>query len=404
MKIAVVNWRDPWHPQAGGAETFAWESARRFARAGHQVTYVTARAPGQRRSELVEGVRFVRMGGVFTVYPLVLAWLLLRRGRFDAVLDCQNGIPFFTPWVVRRRTRVVCVVHHVHDRQFGVHMPGWLAAFGRFLEGPVSRWSYRRHASVAVSPSTELAMRERLGWRGPVHVIPNGVSVVQPGPVEKSREPRLVCLGRLVAHKRVHLLLDAVAELREHHPDLTVDIIGRGPEEAALRARLPEGVTLHGYLPEEEKARVVARAWLHISASQGEGWGLSVLEAAALGVPTVAFDVDGLRDAVRPGETGWLLPEDGEPVQGLAKGIAAALDELDETYSVKCRAWADRFSWDHSAERLLALLRGDDPGADPAFGLSEGLADGLSEARAGDPGEVRSGGCAGDPAFGWERP
>ncbi|MFC5826929.1 glycosyltransferase family 4 protein [Nonomuraea insulae] len=358
MKIVVVNWRDPWHPQAGGAETFAWEPARRFARAGHEVCFVTARAPGQSRRESVEGVRFVRMGGVFSVYPLVLGWLSLRRRRFDVVLDCQNGIPFFTPWVVGRRTRVLCVVHHVHDRQFGVHMPGWLAAFGRFLEGPVSRWSYRRHESVAVSPSTVLAMRERLGWRGPVHIVPNGVSVAQTGNIEKSRVPRLVCLGRLVAHKRVHLLLDAVAELRERWPDLVVDIVGRGPEEAALRERLPEGVTLHGYLPEEDKARLVAQAWLHVSASQGEGWGLSVLEAAALGVPTVAYDVDGLRDAVRHGETGWLLPEG----TGLAKGIAAALDELDHTYTVKCREWAGRFSWDRSADRLTALMLGHDPG------------------------------------------
>ncbi|MEV0996944.1 glycosyltransferase family 4 protein [Nonomuraea sp. NPDC050202] len=362
MKIAVVNWRDPWHPQAGGAETFAWELARRFARAGHQVCFVTARAPGQRRHDSAEGVRFVRMGGVFSVYPLVLGWLLLRRGRFDAVLDCQNGIPFFTPWVVRRRTRVLCVVHHVHDRQFGVHMPGWLAAFGRFLEGPVSRWSYRRHASVAVSPSTVRAMRERLGWRGPVHIVPNGVSIAQPVSIEKSPVPRLVCLGRLVAHKRVHLLLDAVAELRERRPDLVVDIVGRGPEEAALRARLPEGVILHGYLPEEDKARLVAQAWLHVSASQGEGWGLSVLEAAALGVPTVAFEVDGLRDAVRPGETGWLLPEGPDGGASLAKGIASALDELDHTYTVKCREWAARFSWDRSAERLIALMQGADPG------------------------------------------
>ncbi|MEU6790412.1 glycosyltransferase family 4 protein [Nonomuraea wenchangensis] len=361
MKIAFVNWRDPWHPQAGGAETFAWELARRLAGAGHQVWFVTARASGQRGKEVVEGVRFARMGATYTVYPLVLAWLLVRRGRFDAVVDCQNGIPFFTPWVVRRRTKVVCVVHHVHDRQFGVHLPGWLAAVGRFLEGPVSRWSYRRHPSVAVSPSTELAMRERLAWKGPIHIVPNGVSVADPGEVARSAEPRLVCLGRLVAHKRVHLLLDAVAELRRHRPDLQVDVIGRGPEEERLRARLPEGVTLHGYLPEREKSRVVARAWLHVSASQGEGWGLSVLEAAALGVPTVAFDVDGLRDAVRPGETGWLLPEGAEGT-GLAKGIAGALDEVDDTYSVKCREWADRFSWDRSAERLLAVLEGRSPG------------------------------------------
>jgi glycosyltransferase involved in cell wall biosynthesis len=352
VNVAIVNWRDPWHPDAGGAETYAWELARRLARAGHVVRFVTARAPGQARSQLVDGIRVRRMGGVFTVYPLVLAWLLLRRSRFDVVFDCQNGIPFFTPWVLPRRTRVFCVVHHVHDRQFGTRLPPWLAAVGRFLEGPVSRWTYRRRESVAVSPSTVLAMRERLRWVGPIHTVHNGVTVAVSGNIEKSRTPRLVCVGRLVPHKRVHLLLDAVPELRERWPDLTVDIIGRGPEEARLRARLPEGVTLHGYLSEEDKARLVGAAWLHVSASQGEGWGLCVVEAAALGVPTVAFDVDGLRDAVRHGETGWLVPEGTE----LAKGLTAALEELSDPHSMKCREWAGRFSWDATAERMMALM------------------------------------------------
>ncbi|MEV4353567.1 glycosyltransferase family 4 protein [Nonomuraea sp. NPDC049625] len=366
MNIAIVNWRDPWHPAAGGAEVYAWELARRFAADGDRVWFVTARAPGQAREETVEGVRLVRMGGPFTVYPLVLLWMSVRRNRFDVVLDCQNGIPFFTPLVVGRRTRVLCVVHHVHDRQFDVHLPWWLAALGRFLEGPVSRWAYRGRECVAVSPSTVRAMRERLGWRGPIHLVPNGVPGRLSAPrasAARSRRPRLVCVGRLVAHKRVELLLEAVPELRKRWPDLVVDVVGRGPEEARLRAAAPEGVVLHGYLTEEEKERLVSAAWLQVNTSQGEGWGLCVLEAAALGVPTVAYDVDGLRDAVRPGETGWLLPEGGD----LAKGITAALDELTvtpDTYSAKCREWAAQFSWDRSAERLSALVRR--PPGDPA--------------------------------------
>jgi glycosyltransferase involved in cell wall biosynthesis len=367
VNIAIVNWRDPWHPAAGGAEVYAWELARRFAADGDRVWFVTARALGQAREETVEGVRLVRMGGSFTVYPLVLLWMLVRRNRFDVVLDCQNGIPFFTPLVVRRRTRVLCVVHHVHDRQFDVHLPWWLAALGRFLEGPVSRWAYRGRECVAVSPSTVLAMRERLGWRGPIHLVPNGVPGRLRTPRARSRRPRLVCVGRLVAHKRVELLLEAVPELRKRWPDLVVDVIGRGPEEERLRAAAPEGVVLHGYLPEEDKERLVSAAWLQVNTSQGEGWGLCVLEAAALGVPTVAYDVDGLRDAVRPGETGWLLPDGGD----LAKGITAAIDELraaPDTYSAKCREWAARFSWDGSAARLSALIRrpADAPGTPAA--------------------------------------
>ena len=133
-RIAVVNWRDPWHPQAGGAERYAWEMARGLAVRRATVVYLTARAPGQARREHRDGIDIVRLGGRFTVYPLVLGWLFLhrlpRRRSFDAVLDCQNGIPFFTPCVLPRRVPVFCVVHHVHTSQFALHFPAWLARAG----------------------------------------------------------------------------------------------------------------------------------------------------------------------------------------------------------------------------------------------------------------------------------
>ncbi|MEU5995438.1 glycosyltransferase family 4 protein [Spirillospora sp. NPDC047418] len=364
LRLAVVNWRDPWHPSAGGAERYAWELARRFAGHGDRVHYVTCRAPGQKRTERVDGVEFVRLGGRFTVYPLVLLWMLGHRRRFDAVIDCQNGIPFFTPWVLRRRVPVFCVIHHVHDAQFGLYFPRWLAWLGQVLEGPVSRWTYRRHAFVVVSPSTLRAVRERLGWTGRAHVVHNGSSVAEPGGVvsEPAGHPDLVCVTRLVPHKRLHLLLDLAQSLAGTRPGLKLHIVGDGPEapalETAIGARGLDGVVVaHGYVPENIKAALVARADLHLSTSQGEGWGLSVIEAAALGVPTVAFDVDGLRDAVRDGATGWLVREGGD----LADSVERALKERDdptlrERMATECQRWAAEFDWARTADRMRDLI------------------------------------------------
>ncbi|MEW2357850.1 glycosyltransferase family 4 protein [Spirillospora sp. NPDC029432] len=359
-----MNWRDPWHPAAGGAERYAWEVARRLAAGGARVRYVTARASGQRRRERVDGVEFVRLGGRFTVYPLVLLWMLLKRRSFDAVVDCQNGIPFFTPWVLPRRVPVFCVIHHVHDAQFGLYFPRWMAWFGRMLEGPVARWSYRRHAYVCVSPSTLSAVRERLGWTGSAYVIPNGTTVVQEraDADAPAGDPDLVCVTRLVPHKRVGRLLDIAEELRGRHPGLRLHVIGDGPEAPRLAAEIERrglagAVVAHGYLPEAAKAALVARAALHLSTSQGEGWGLSVIEAAALGVPTAAYDVDGLRDAVRDGRTGWLA----DPGEDLAAVAERALKELADPgrrneVAAACREWAAAFDWDRTAGRWAELI------------------------------------------------
>jgi glycosyltransferase involved in cell wall biosynthesis len=359
VRLAIVNWRDPWHPQAGGAERYAWQMATRLAGRGADVLFLTARAPGQARRERLDGIRVVRLGGRFTVYPLVLCWLLAHRRSFDAVLDCANGIPFFTPCVLPRRVPVFCVVHHVHTEQFSEHFPALVAHVGRLLEGPVARRVYRRHACVAVSPSTIAAMRERLRWAGPIHLIPNGADVLpaaEPGDTTR----RLVWVGRLVAHKRAELLLPLAERLRDGSG--VIDVVGRGPSERSLAdavaaSGLDGVIRLRGFLSEHDKHAIVASSVLHLNTSRGEGWGLCVLEAAALGVPTVAFDVEGLRDAVRDGQTGWLVHDDEE----LSDVVERALKELADPVrraevAAACRDWAARFDWDQSAARMAELI------------------------------------------------
>ena len=360
LRIAIANWRDPWHPDAGGAERYAWEIGLGLVARGAQVCYLTARAPGQGRRDRADGITVARMGGRFTVYPRVLGWLLAHRRSFDAVLDCQNGIPFFTPWVLPRRVPVLCVVHHVHTDQFGVHFPRWMAWAGRVLEGPVARLAYRRHACVAVSPSTVTAMRDRLRWTGDIYLIPNGAPAVTPGPVSPGNKS-LTWVGRLVAHKRAELILPIAQRLGGS--GLVIDVVGRGPAApslaAAVAARGLGGmVRLRGFLPDADKQVIVAGSLLHLNTSQGEGWGLCVLEAAALGVPTVAYDVDGLRDAVRDGRTGWLVRA-GETIEDVTDRAVKELADPARRRAIAaaCQDWASRLDWERSRERMAALIK-----------------------------------------------
>lgn len=370
VPIAVVNWRDPWHPEAGGAERYAWAMARGLARRGAAISFLTARAPGQSRRDRQDGIEIIRLGGRFTVYPLLLGWLLAHRLRtrgrsFAAVLDCQNGIPFFTPLVLPSSMPVLCVMHHVHSVQWSVHFPGWVARLGRLLEGPLARAVYRRHACVAVSPSTVAAMRDELRWPGDIYLIPNGADAPPPpaqpaGCPERECPAALVWVGRLVAHKRADLVLPIAERLAG--AGVTIDVVGRGPAAPGLAASvagrgLAGQVRLRGFLPETAKQAVVAGARLHLNTSLGEGWGLCVLEAAALGVPTVAFDVPGLRDAVRDGQTGWLV-RDGERIEDVTHRAVKELDDPVRRAEVAaaCRAWAAELSWDTATARMATLL------------------------------------------------
>nr|WP_131102035.1 glycosyltransferase family 4 protein [Streptomonospora litoralis] len=371
LRTVMINWRDPWQEAAGGAEEYAWRISRHLAARGAVVTFLTSREPGQARVETRDGIVIRRMGGKFTVYPLVMLWLLLWRREFHTALDCMNGIPFFSRLVLPRRTRVISVVHHVHDLQFNAYFSRPLAWFGRFVESAVAGRVYRNCPTVTVSHSSRRAMREKLHWRAPITVVHNGSPPIQPvAPDEflseaETGSPAIVSLGRLVVQKRVSRIVDIARDLREEYPDLRVHVVGRGPESATLAEQIDRDglhghVRLHGFLPEAGKNAVLAGSLLHVTASEFEGWGLTVIEAAGLGVPTVAYDVDGLRDSVRHGETGWLVREGEE----LTDVVARALRELSDPVRAArirraCREWAARFTWERSGAAMTRLVAGD---------------------------------------------
>ena len=371
-RIVVANWRDPDHSMAGGSERYAWELARGLVGAGARVDFLTARERGRPRTELRDGIRIVRRGGQLGYYLLGFLWVLARRRRIDAVVDMEAGIPLFSPLAVsRERTGLLLFVHHVHLDQFGTYFPRPVAALGRFLEGTLMPRVYRGGPAVAVSDSTRRAMVDRLGWCEPIELLPNGNAA--PLPVDSAPEDsvdRLVVLGRLSPHKRVDLVIRAVAALQPGRPALHVDIVGKGPDRERLESLVRDlgvekHVTFHGYVAEEEKAALLGRARVHVCASDVEGWGQAVLEAASYGVPTVARDVPGLRDSVRHEETGWLLPEptsDLTAVQArLLVGIENALDELGDPerrteMSAACHRWAAQFQWESMRAGAVALV------------------------------------------------
>jgi glycosyltransferase involved in cell wall biosynthesis len=365
--LVVCNWRDSAHPQAGGAELYCEEVARRLSLLGARVTLVTSRSPATAAREEVDFGTVVRLGGPFGTYGRALVWLLAHRRDIDGVIDSENGIPYFSPLAVGKRTPVILLVHHVHQEQFGVYLPAAGALVGRWLEKWVARWVYGHRPVCVVSPSTRAEVRRQLAFRGPVFIAPNGLTISYAAEeVERSRSPRIVCVGRLVSHKRVELLIDAIKAIASGWPNLEVHVVGDGDARRDLEKRvaklgLQTVVVFHGRLSQIERDRLVSSSWLTVNASAGEGWGLSIVEAAALGIPAVAFRVPGMQDSVRPGFTGWLCTDKSE----LPQAIEEALTELQSPtraaeWAARCRRWASVFSWDSTTERILDVLISED--------------------------------------------
>jgi len=138
-------------------------------------------------------------------------------------------------------------------------------------------------------------------------------------------------------------------------------ILGEGDARPSLE-QLAEQLGVHsavrfaGFVDEEEKVRQLQRMHVVANPSAKEGWGLTVLEANACGVPVVASDVPGLRDSVRDGETG-LMYDDGD-VEELAEKLLLVLrdDHLRTRLSRGAVAFASEFRWERSAEVMGQLL------------------------------------------------
>ena len=311
FSILILNWRDPQHPQAGGAETYLFELARRWVKCGNRVEWLTAGFKGGAQHEELHGVGITRVGNALTVY-LALPWMYVRRfrDRFDVVIDAENGIPFFSPLFSLKPK--LCLIFHVHKRVFQEQLPKWISWFFVLLETKVMPYVYRNSRFVTISKTSHDEMLENRFSEKPVDVVYSGVGVeCEPG--AKSAVPTVAYVGRLKPYKRVDLLIRAFPGVLDQIPAARLVIAGSGDAESKLRELIDElgladRVEIRGFVDEATKIQILQQAWLFVTPSSMEGWGIAAIEANACGTPVVAYDVPGLREAIVSGMNGVLLP------------------------------------------------------------------------------------------------
>jgi glycosyltransferase involved in cell wall biosynthesis len=320
-QVELVAWRDLDHPEAGGSELHAARIAERWAAAGLDVTVTASRSPGSAGEAFHDGYRVRRPAGRYGIFPLVgTRRLLQRRSAPDATVEIWNGMPFFSPlWSPRR----LVFLHHVHDAMWELVLPKHLARLGRFLECRLAPPIYRSTPIVTLSESSRQAILEIL------KLDPDQVAVVPPGVDDsfspggqRSPVPLVAAVGRLVPYKRFDRLIEVLVRLRRSHPSLRAVIAGEGSERAALEELIAnrgaqDWIQLPGRVGEEDLVDLYRRAWVLVSTSAYEGWGMTISEAAACATPAVVSPIAGHTDAVEHGVTGFLAEPGPDMEQSL---------------------------------------------------------------------------------------
>jgi glycosyltransferase involved in cell wall biosynthesis len=364
VNILLVNWQDRANPYAGGAEIHLFEIFGRLAAAGHRVRLICSGWTGAPPTATIEGISIQRVGGreSFALRGRGAVRRAIAAERPEVLVEDINKLPLFL--TAGTRLPFCAIVPHLFGSTAFEEAAWPIAAVVWAAEKPLP-WVYRRAGFHAISEST----RDDLVARGVpadrIQVIHPGVDSkrFRPGPAgRRSAAPSFLYVGRLKRYKGIGFAIQALAAARRTRPNLRLEIAGTGDhraelEQLAARLGVEQAVVFHGFVSEERKIDLMRGAWANIFPSPKEGWGITVIEAAACGTPSLASDSPGLRDSVWHGETGFLVPH-GD-IAALATRMVELADSppLVERLGNRARRLAEGLTWERTAAATESQLR-----------------------------------------------
>jgi len=357
MKILWINHRDPKHPQAGGAEVRIHQIGKRLVKMGHQITLLCEKAPHLPKEEHLDGIHIKRIAGKTLIHLLAPLYLHKHQNEYDIIIDdIAHAVPWYSPKVTRKP--VIAQIHHIHQEVTHIELNNPLAHIVNKAERTIPK-IYEHIITVSNSTKQELIKHFHID-PDKIEVIPNGVDLEKYKPGEKDLRPTILWVGRMKKYKNLDHLLLAYKIVKQKVPEAQLIIIGSGDQEHQMKKLAKElglkDVHFLGYVPEEEKIMWMQKAWVIVSTSTIEGWGMTITEANACATPAIGYDVPGLRDSIKHMKTGILVQ------YGNIKAMAKAMIMLTEDQELWRRLaenalnWAKQFDWDKSAERFVKVI------------------------------------------------
>lgn len=371
-------------PDLGGMARMHVELCRRFGDGEDTTMSVsTVAAPGAREFDDQESYRINRQpfpfqgAKVFSNQIRWARWLTSRRSPEFDVLHCGNIRP--VGYAVRWANRQLRVPYLVYV--YGGDLLKERKKVERSLLKRRTARSILGHASgiVAISEwnaalALDVMNQIGIGTPPPVATIHLGTDPLRFNPSRDTGAlrrrwgvgdaPVILTVARLVPHKGQDMGIRAVAALRRDFPELRYIIVGVGPDEERLRALAKElGVSdrvgLVGAMRDDELPEAYATSTIYLGASRVdraidvEGFGISFVEAAASGIPSVAGDSGGVRSAVRDGETGIVVPAtDSDAVTDAIRSLLLNPDRRKQMGTAGRRAVETHYNWDRVAREV----------------------------------------------------
>ncbi len=379
QSLHIGIFTDLFHPRTiGGGENRLLHLAREMVRIGNRVTIVTTKVKGSPEEEILEtGLRVVRIGRphpldgtslISSIIFVFIGFFMLQRWKnlaFD-VIESNTYLPCYLAAIV---SKILTIPHimTIHD----VYLSDWIYRLGILLVPfayAIERGLQKIHANhiVTVSSSSKYKICSILGFdSNQVRVIHNGIPFDEISDYynESEKKQQIMCLGRLVPHKHVDHVIEALRILHSEGRFLKLVVIGTGPEMKYLEnlvhsMKLDEFVELTGFV--ENPSAVyseLSSSLLFVNASTIEGFGIVLLEAMAAGTPVVAYSLPAYRDFVRCGFNAFLVSPPNP--ESLSNEIIKLIKNPSLLQSLRENGLetASRFSWNRIALDVLEVYQ-----------------------------------------------
>ena len=348
---------------AGGAEVVNEELARRLVKDGHEVIFVVAGFSKSARTDLRHGFKIIRLGNRWTVY-----WRAYRyykqhlQGKVDLVIDEVNTMPFFAKYYVKEKNVLLiyqlCRKIWFYEMWFPLNLIGY--AFEFFY---LRLLNDRTTITISKSSMCDLV---RCGFHG-AQIINVGIELAPLADLQsykKFTSPTILSLGNLRSMKRAHHIVEAFRHAKESVLNLQLIIAGdannfygRGVLRQITRSPVRDSIRYIGRIDKDKKVELLQKCHLLVAAPVKEGWGLTVTEAASQGTPAVVYNVDGLRDSVKDGETGVVCQRNNP--KEMAERIVWLLSNPIKYNAMRSAAWAwsKEINFDESYNQFVSILK-----------------------------------------------
>lgn len=346
------------HPFAGGAERTIYEVGRRLTKYGHEVKWFSVKTGSLPFKEDCSGISIIRFPS--NIIAHLMAPIMLQKEEYDVVVDDMGHA---VPWGSENfaNSKGTVFFRHLHRRTLKGQVSSTLGFLISGLEAfyPLiyRDWSFVTESNSSINDLVNLGIgRERI-----VKILP-GLGEDNFGIYKKSSSPTIVYYGGMRDYKRPWEPLYVLKELIDTHPNTHLFMVGSGPAlerviETSKSVGVTEHVTFTGRLSTQELREIVGAAWMNIHSSLAEGFGLSIIEASALGTPTVAYDVPGVNETVDNGKNGVLVENGNSKL--MAEAIIKVIDQYSDCWVQSPRDVARKYSWEKTArmwERHLMAL------------------------------------------------